>query len=150
MCLTSTQVGILVAICSSVVILASIVVLSIYPGLNCFIFARNRRIHQLQTPSSLTECQNRPSTESLCGVVEQYGELYIPPNRQPVHVGLDIITHILVASSVPKRTIHVLGDVVSDKVDLQDAVSAMEQGCAPHLSLRLPPATSLMNVSNTG
>lgn len=49
-------------------------------------------------------------------------------------VGIDIITRMLVASSLPVHTVRVR----------LDAASAMEQGCAPRVSLHSPRAMSLM------
>lgn len=71
---------------------------------------------------------------SVGGDVEKYGELYIPPNRRPVHVALDIINRVLLGIALPLQPV---------TVSSFGAGSAMELGLAPRLSLTLTRSTSI-------
>lgn len=67
---------------------------------------------------------------------EKYGELVIPPDRQPTHAGLDIINRVLLGIGLPDGATH-----SSSRTSGTNAPSTME--VPPRLSLHLSRPTSM-------
>ncbi|KAJ4364729.1 hypothetical protein N0V83_009326 [Neocucurbitaria cava] len=67
---------------------------------------------------------------------EKYGELVIPPDRQPTHAGLDIITRVLLGIGLPGGATH-----SSSRTSGTNAPSTMD--VPPRLSLHLSRPTSM-------
>jgi len=127
MVLTSSQIGIIITSISGAVI--SLVIISIIVfGRNLpFTFSRRK-----PTPVLTDIEMQRISTdaESTEGEYEQYGELFIAPNKQPTHVAIDIISRFAMAHGLPgpaKLT----------------SLSGSMHGDAPRVSLDLPASIHL-------
>ena len=89
-------------------------------------FPRRNRLHP---PAQDIEAQ--PAQTAVSGEFETYGELSIPPDRQPTRVGLDIITHILVIPGL------------STKTTPNHNLSSIELDVVPRVSLDLPRPPSM-------
>ncbi|KAI8941628.1 hypothetical protein NX059_002841 [Plenodomus lindquistii] len=127
--ISSVPAGLIIAGCAGVVIGGVTVVLCIYLGLKRLALYRSRYQKPWQQCIELQESHQAHAlspNSSMDGDIEKYGELYVPPNRRPVHIGLDIVNRMLLITGLPAHTVRL------------DAISAMEQGRAPRLSLNLP------------
>ncbi|KAH9871068.1 hypothetical protein J1614_006642 [Plenodomus biglobosus] len=129
--ISSLQIGLLVAGCAGIAITGIILFWNMYPDLNCLPFSQRSRPRREKTEDIALEAQHRLSATSVDGEMEKYGELYIPPNRNPLHIGLDIINRMLLATGLPMRAVN------------QDAFSKIEQGHTSRLTPRLPQLTSI-------
>ncbi|KAH9880430.1 hypothetical protein IAQ61_000721 [Plenodomus lingam] len=130
--LTSLQLGLLITGCCGVAVTCILARFHTYPRPHPLPFShRTQHQHPNAQDIELQAHNHIPScTSSVNAQVEKFGELYIPPDRKPLHVGLDVITRMFLATGLPAHTLH------------RDAVSAMEQGLASRLSVRGSPWAS--------
>lgn len=87
MTLNSNEVGMIVASCAGAVIFVTLVVIVVTRDRNCFTFSR----------------RHPPITTFDAGKVEVYGNLYVPPDRRPVVMAVDIVQHVLLSVGLPKH-----------------------------------------------
>lgn len=71
--------------------------------------------------------------QSVDGEFQQYGNLIVPPDRQPTRIGVDIVTRMLIGINLPANA------VVSDAFTVGNT---KETGSIPRLSLNLQRSTS--------
>lgn len=98
MVLTSSQTGIIIPAISGVVI-SLVIISALVFGCNLpFTFS-----HRKPAPARTDIEVQRISTdaESTEGEYEQYGELFIAPNKQPTHAAIDIISRVAMAHGLP-------------------------------------------------
>ena len=116
MALTTTQTGAIVAGCAGAIIGIICITMIVTRDRNCFTFPRRH------PPVPPTDIESQvPSSE-----VEKYGELYVPPDRRPTVVGLDIINRTLAGMCIPSKAV---------PASPFTAARMMEMGHIPRLSL---------------
>ncbi|KAH3911911.1 hypothetical protein HBI56_137530 [Parastagonospora nodorum] len=125
--LATRQTGIIIASISGVVISLVIINALVFRRNLPFTFSRRR-----PAPMHTDIEMQRISTDakSTQGEYEQYGELFIAPNKRPTHVAIDIISRVAMAHGLPGPTkpVSCLGSMPRD---------------TPRISLDLPASIHL-------
>ncbi|KAF1850813.1 uncharacterized protein K460DRAFT_423349 [Cucurbitaria berberidis CBS 394.84] len=67
---------------------------------------------------------------------EVYGHLYIPPDRQPTHMGLDIINRLIMTTGLPTNA-------TVNSTNSPATGSTIQVGLAPRISIKLPRPSSM-------
>jgi hypothetical protein len=127
--LATSQTGIIIASISSVFISLVIISALVFRRSLPFTFSR-RKPAPVQTDIKMQRVST--DAESTHGEYEQYGELFIEPNKQPTHVAIDIISRVAMVHGLPGSTKPV-------------SRPGSMHGNTPRVSLDLPGSIHLSN-----